>query len=280
MILGIKTIRKYKLVDKIPSDCDESSVNGGCLLCGEGITMTAADCNPSCCQPNRGRIRGMFMGRPRDALGIQSMSRLRSSRDRRSNRDTRIFSLRGWLQRNETSEHPQHFVAMIKYKSQLLDKEDDGEEYLGRGHMLGRRPIWSAGHTFNPIFNLGAGYQRSLLQVLQILQRRLRGLVEEYADILFSKVVRKEPADLPPLEIRVDRAKWDCNKNRSPPVTQSKDKAQALRKMTEKLLERDVIEPSTARAYSQVHLVPKPEILRGFREAERCHEFYKRLAVV
>jgi hypothetical protein len=54
MILEIKTFRKYKLVDKIPSffkedpsDSDESSVNGGCWLCREGITMTAADCTPS-----------------------------------------------------------------------------------------------------------------------------------------------------------------------------------------------------------------------------------------
>jgi hypothetical protein len=61
------------------------------------------------------------------------------------------------LQRNETSERPQHYVAMIKDKSQLLDREDDGEEYLDGDIFLGDDPYALPDQpSLQSSFNLGA----------------------------------------------------------------------------------------------------------------------------
>ena len=64
--------------------------------------------------------------------------------------------------------------------------------------------------------------------------------------------------DVPPMEFTVDRAQWETNLNRAPLRHVSTEKHDALDTMVESLFELGVIQPSKATAWSQVHLVSKP----------------------
>ena len=48
-------------------------------------------------------------------------------------------------------------------------------------------------------------------------------------------------------------------RNRQPPRPQSSVKQQEIRRQVQEMLDNNVIEPSSATEYSQVHLQPKPE---------------------
>ena len=84
-------------------------------------------------------------------------------------------------------------------------------------------------------------------------------LVLEFRDI-FSTELSPEPADLPPLDVPIDTAKWHQPKNRGRPRNQSVEGQQEIKRHLEKLLECGAISPVLhASAYSQVLLVPKPD---------------------
>ena len=51
---------------------------------------------------------------------------------------------------------------------------------------------------------------------------QMKKMCLKYKDIL-SCELRKEPADLPPMELTVDKAKWHVDKHRGPARTQSTD---------------------------------------------------------
>ena len=89
------------------------------------------------------------------------------------------------------------------------------------------------------------------------LRKALTDLCMEYLDI-FSTKVRQQPADIPPFEIKCDLNKWHIAKNRGAPRMQTPIKqAETIRQINE-MLRLNVIQKSNASAYSQVHLVPKP----------------------
>ena len=67
------------------------------------------------------------------------------------------------------------------------------------------------------------------------LQRKLRALCEEYIDI-FDTTVRAEPADIPPMSIKIDETKWKSNKHRLPPRTHSVEKQSQIRQQCDKQL--------------------------------------------
>jgi hypothetical protein len=85
----------------------------------------------------------------------------------------------------------------------------------------------------------------------------LRALVSDYRDV-FSTELSKTPANIPPMQLKIDESRWYTSQNRSPPRPQSPVKRQAIRDMIEEMLRAGVIAPSQASAYSQVLLVPKP----------------------
>ena len=60
------------------------------------------------------------------------------------------------------------------------------------------------------------------------------------------------------MSIVVDRGKWEVSRNRLPPRHNS-DKQTAIREQVDALLRLGVIEVSHAPAWSQVHLIPKPD---------------------
>jgi hypothetical protein len=59
-------------------------------------------------------------------------------------------------------------------------------------------------------------------------QKKIRKLCEQYADI-FAESVRAEPANVPPMEIKVDPAKWQVPRNRGPPRPQTNAKCGKLK---------------------------------------------------
>ena len=63
---------------------------------------------------------------------------------------------------------------------------------------------------------------------------------------------------VPPMEFTVDAARWEAPANRLPSRHISVGKHAALNKMIDDLLDLEVIQPSRATAWSQVHLVRKP----------------------
>ena len=74
---------------------------------------------------------------------------------------------------------------------------------------------------------------------------------------VFSTSVRKEPADVTPIEVKVDIAAWERPANSGPPRRQSAIKEQAILGQILPLEASNVIRSSTSPYYSQVHMVPK-----------------------
>ena len=81
--------------------------------------------------------------------------------------------------------------------------------------------------------------------------------MEEYRDI-FSYNVKGKAMQVPPMQFTVFTDQWESNPNRLPSRHISVEKHDALNKMIDDLLDLQVIQPSKATAWSQVHLVRKP----------------------
>jgi len=100
-------------------------------------------------------------------------------------------------------------------------------------------------------------------------------LVLEFRDI-FSTELSPEPADLPPLDIDIDTAKWHQPKNQGRPRNQSVEGQQEVKRHLNKLLECGAISPVLhAPAYSQVLLVTKPDttekrLVLDYRALNEC----------
>ena len=92
-----------------------------------------------------------------------------------------------------------------------------------------------------------------------------RAFLEDYRD-LFSRTLSATPAALPPLEIEVDSKKFMTKASQGPPRMMTAEKESHIRKFITEGLESDIIRPSNAAYYSQVHLVVKPT-----NDAHRAH---------
>ena len=64
--------------------------------------------------------------------------------------------------------------------------------------------------------------------------------------------------DVPPMEFSLDTDIWESNPNRAASRQISTEKQAALSTLIDELLDKEVIRPSKATAWSQVHLVRKP----------------------
>ena len=74
---------------------------------------------------------------------------------------------------------------------------------------------------------------------------------------VFGTSVRLEPADVTPMEVKVNLDMWRKPANAGPPRKQSSIKEKAILGQVTPLLASRVIQPSTQPYYSQVHMVPK-----------------------
>jgi hypothetical protein len=75
---------------------------------------------------------------------------------------------------------------------------------------------------------------------------------------IFSRTVKSEPANIPPLKLRVDDDKWKSRKHRLPVRPQSVAKQEEIVKQTRQLLELNCIRTSQSTEWSQVVIAPKP----------------------
>jgi hypothetical protein len=82
------------------------------------------------------------------------------------------------------------------------------------------------------------------------LQEQLRSHCREYIDI-FSTSVRSLPAQVEPMVIKINRAKWEVPHNRLLPRHHSAEKQLAIRTQISELLKLGVIEESQASEWSQ-----------------------------
>jgi transposase InsO family protein len=91
------------------------------------------------------------------------------------------------------------------------------------------------------------------------LQKDIKELLVEYSDI-FRTNVSPKPADVPSMNVRVDKAKWNTMKGNMgvSPRVQSHDKNNEIQRQVNKMLDLGVIQRSNSNRYSQVLLVPKP----------------------
>ena len=75
---------------------------------------------------------------------------------------------------------------------------------------------------------------------------------------MFSTKLNPEPADLPPMELKVDEDKWRVSSNQGPARHQTGQKQEAVLTQIEQMLLLQIIITSQAEYYSQVHMTPKP----------------------
>jgi hypothetical protein len=90
------------------------------------------------------------------------------------------------------------------------------------------------------------------------LKHRIEELLAEFEDI-FSTELRKEPADVPPMELEVDTEKWERQTNSRGPRVVSVAKQFELEKQMRKMIANNVVRPSEAAYYSQILLTPKSD---------------------
>jgi transposase InsO family protein len=97
------------------------------------------------------------------------------------------------------------------------------------------------------------------------LQKDIKALLIEFSDI-FRTDVSPQHADVPAMDIKVDRQKWNCLKGVMgvSPRTQSNEKNVEIQRQVEKMLAAGVIKKSEANRYCQVLLVPKPDGKKRF----------------
>ena len=75
---------------------------------------------------------------------------------------------------------------------------------------------------------------------------------------LFSTVLNKQSATVAPMVLEVNKTLWERRSNKGTPREQTLAKQKEIDKQLIELLKHNIIEPSTAEYYSQVHMTPKP----------------------
>ena len=83
-------------------------------------------------------------------------------------------------------------------------------------------------------------------------------------DTIFSNTLTKQPAKLPPLQLKVDESKWKIPQNRRAARVQSQLKNLEIKNQVEKLLDLHLIQSSQAAEKTQVVLARKPDGTRRF----------------
>lgn len=135
-------------------------------------------------------------------------------------------------------------IGEIKPKRMLLDIEPDADDLIDE---FRNQSLWDT--TINSEFNL------SDIQIegSDSMKNSIANLIIEFKDI-FSSSLENTPALLPPMELKVDEAKWKVNSNAMAPRIQSLIKEEEIEKQTTKLRENNKIQSCLEPYYSQVHL--------------------------
>jgi len=75
----------------------------------------------------------------------------------------------------------------------------------------------------------------------------------EFIDVFTTKI-RREPAMVDPMEIKVDQSKWQISCNHASPQRHLEEKQVEIGKQVDALLKLGVVQESQAAEWSQVHL--------------------------
>ena len=78
----------------------------------------------------------------------------------------------------------------------------------------------------------------------------VKAFLQEYRDI-FSETLPREPADLPPLELDVDRSTWEQPKHSLPPRVQSPANQIEIRKQLDLFKQQNIIRSSDSPSISR-----------------------------
>ena len=128
--------------------------------------------------------------------------------------------------------------------SEILEFDDDGADEDGQKDIdISRTNASSDNNDYT-------------MEGSEKLQASLTDLIKEYD--IFSYSVKGRSMDVPPMEFKVDEKNWESSGNRMASRQISIEKQVALKMLIDELLEKEVIRPSKATAWSQVHLVCKP----------------------
>jgi hypothetical protein len=90
----------------------------------------------------------------------------------------------------------------------------------------------------------------------QEFKNELTQLCNEFS-AQFATTINKEPARVPPMRIEVEKELWQRNNYPARPMNAVK--MESLRGHIDNLTSHNIIQPSTATAWSQVHLANKPD---------------------
>ncbi len=241
IILGRPTIRKFKLIKMIPSYFldsldEESSLSE---YASRPVQTTKDNHSCGCAHSNSPSI---YL----DMCGCTELENHNYESPMLSCPRTRILS-RGFI--HPVVSQQLCIISNIKDKEELLDYEPDVDNV--------KWPENPFEITFVKEVDAESLLKKIHLSGSASLQEHIYELCEEFIDI-FSETVRPNPADIPPMEIKVNLEKWHSNKHRGPPRPQTKSKQREIEKQVSGYVQLHVVEPSTAAYYSQVHLVPKP----------------------
>ena len=279
MIIGRITSRNLHLAKKLPSYFDEDDMEedpapdpfyeNTCRVCVtketpcSGCAHSALDPLASAgCHPHDAKgfeVENRITRRLRDAkrkpsprdkqqLYLNSVSTTNNRTELPGGRMNSRRTLRECTPRTDTRKE---ILALMASKEELLDYEEDND-FISYDENPFLEPLLHEPED-----------PKKLLAKIQIFgtedqQLQLRELCSEFSD-LFSEHVRTTPAKVPPMVLDVNESEWFSAKNRLPVRQQTPIKSAEIEKQVTKMLDLGVLIPSNASAYSQAHLVPKPE---------------------
>jgi hypothetical protein len=249
IIIGRPTIRKYKLSQSIPSYFEASDEGAPKSEYDSRPTSSAEVFSPCGCA-HLNSLSGSEDTPVSRFLGLYAQST-----EYRNQGDSKLLLARPRSLNkggaNARATQQLCIIANIVDKETLLDYESDTDyiDWPDNPYEISDKPVPSSSEW-------------SLVDKIQLsgsvlLQKQIYECCKDFIDI-FSETVRSDPADIPPMELKVDLEKWHSNKHRGPPRPQTKSKQREIEKQIAGLIKLKVVEPSTAAYYSQVHLVPKP----------------------
>ena len=275
IIIGLPTIRKYRMARKLPSVFEglisveprsnsdvETHLEGGNEVLPEPnpcISQLCDSCNVVCHECADQYLGLMIESTDNDF--IFSSKRMGSSSD--GYNDPGV--LRSLPQRLSTARGTEACCSIGRSTTKQVNESRFKPAFIHRREILGESlPDDKIVDKPHPIDNISNSElpPDDLLDLIKFegpieLQMKLKELCSEFRDI-FSTTVRTQPAKVPEMSFEIIEQHWNHKRSRLPPRTHSSEKQAEILKQINSLLELDVIETSVASNWSQVHMVPKP----------------------
>ena len=147
-----------------------------------------------------------------------------------SDSDTKIFKTQIWVE-------PESWSSIVDNKSDVIDV-----------------PGWLTSEEIECLPpNLPTKIWGTISQ-----RQQLVALCKRHSSV-FSRTISTQAALVPPMSMVVDEEKWFTKGNQLPPRTMNSTKQMEIERKTAELVDQNVIRPCLASAWSQVHLVTRPD---------------------